>query len=156
MALQSYTVNPTVDTALYASGDRVSADVIQLPKILPSEKATIELKHVQVRAESGNTIPLSIYFFSEDPAEPTADNTALTLANASVEKLIGKAQITGADYTLGAARAFGGSTYSDFMRGEDVAGDEGKDVYLVLEADGGFTFSATTGLQLTIVFEVSP
>lgn len=90
-------VVPTLDTGIYAAGDRLGSIQEITGASVENGKGSV-LDSITVVDLNNQKIAMDIYFFSQLPTVASADNTAIDISNANLAYLIGRVNIATGDY----------------------------------------------------------
>ena len=143
------TISPTVDTSAYADGDNIGGTEYQLSDVVNYTNGGFAWC-VVVRDYAEQTPGFTMLFFSAEPSNTTlTDNSALTIADADLANCIGFISVESADYyaLTGNSIAFKSDVGVAYVADAD-------DLWVVLVADGAFTFGASTDLDIDIFFRM--
>jgi hypothetical protein len=91
-------VTPTLDTSAYASGDRLGS-LMTLSDVVRHQGMEAVLLDVVVLDKVKQSQAIDIYFFRESPTIASADNAAIDISDAEMEKCIGRVSIATTDYS---------------------------------------------------------
>ena len=142
-------VVPSVDTAIYASGDLIGGK-LTIPA--PDKGKIVSVRLVDQAAQSA---AIDLTLWASDPAGTTfTDNAALDVADADMAALIGVVPIAAADYDVFSdnrvATVSGyGLVYGSLAKGQNG----GFAMYGALVSRGTPTYVAATDLHLSIGIE---
>ena len=95
--IQKFTVDPTVDLAVHASGDTVSAD-IEVTDVLPIGGGAF-LEMITIRDNSAEGKALDVLIFDGEASGTTfTNNAALDMADLDLDKLVGIVNVPATAY----------------------------------------------------------
>lgn len=141
------TATPTLDTNAYADGDYMGT-VLTFP--VPKEATTVKLNSVVLVDAADQGIAINVLLFNSLPVLSSADNAALALADAELEKFAGSIALAAADYI----DATNGKAISKGNLGIGIQPDRDTNAfYAVLQAKGAGTFAADS-IDLKLHFDI--
>lgn len=88
---------PTLDTSAYASGDRLGT-VMELDVGRSAISNDVTLADVFVLDKAKQSQSIDILFFKSAPTVASADNAAIDITDAEMEKCIGSVSLSSSDY----------------------------------------------------------
>ena len=142
-------ITPTVDTAIYASGDRVGS----IQTILGANEGGGRLTTLQglvVVDKSKQKSVLTLFFFDELPAVASADQAAADITDAEmVDKCLGYVAIAAADYRDLANNSTATVKDINLYLKPKTSGT----LYAVLVSGGTPTYTSTSDLCFKYTFE---
>lgn len=130
-----------VSGAAYSAGDVIGdQSPIKLAKAARVRLGTGVIHSVTVYDKSAQALELDIIFFDSRPSSTTfTDNSALTLSDLDIEKVIGTVTIGAGDYVSFAASAVGTKTAINLpFQSRNVEGD----IYIAVLTQGAPTYAA--------------
>jgi hypothetical protein len=136
-----YTVNPTISTGAYGTGDVIGGK-LTISKALSQSGM---LNHISVYDDDGEGVQLDFFFFAEDLTGTYTDNAAFTIAAADIPKWIGVASVATGDYFAANADKVATKTPIDIVLNSGIEGNE--DLFCVCVIRSTTTFTATTDLR---------
>lgn len=143
-------VVPTIDTAIYASGDRIGS-IMKITDAVDATSDASVLKTLTIVDSASQSSAIDLLFFNDLPTVASADNAALSITDAEmVAKCIGRIVIAAADYTALAANSVAVRNSIDEMM-IPVGGS--RDIYCVIQSRGTPTYTAATDLTVKFLFE---
>jgi hypothetical protein len=136
-------VTPTVDTAIYASGDQLGS-LMTLTGALPSMKAGL-LESLTILDKSKQKSVLNVLFFSSLPAIVSADNAALDITDAVMAtSCIGYVPVASADY-----KDLANSSVATIRSLSMIVNRTASELYALMLCGGTPTYTSTSDLVLT-------
>jgi hypothetical protein len=149
MALHILEVTPTVDTAQYASGDRLGS-LMTLSGAADGDFSPTTLKSVVILDKAKQKSALDIFFFDASPTIASADNAALDITDAEMaDKFLGSVTIAAADYKDLNASSVVTATCDLPLKPTTTAGT----IYALLVSRGTPTYGAASDLVLRLSFQ---
>ena len=144
------TATPTIDAAIYGSGDRLGS-IITLTDAVDSSSDGAVLKTLIIVDSAVQSLGIDVLFFNALPTIGSADNAALSLTDAEMaSKFIGRVVVVAADYT---ALALNSVAVKNQIEALMIPALGSRDLYCVLQARGTPTYGATTALTVKFLFE---
>lgn len=91
---------PVIDTNIYAAGDAVGGILTFSNAIIKASKSA-KIESVLITDKGAQSAVLSLTLFATSPSSSTVtNNAALDVADADLDKIIGRVAIAAADYTV--------------------------------------------------------
>lgn len=145
----SIPVAPSVDTAIYASGDLIGG------KLTIPAPDTGKIVSVRLVDQAGQASVIDLVLWSADPSGTTfTDNAALDVADTDMVALIGVVPIAAADYDTFADNRVATVPNYNLVYGPLAKGQNGGySMYGALVSRGTPTYAAATDLILSIGIE---
>jgi hypothetical protein len=144
---QNFTFTLTNSTTAYAAGDRLGTAVITLSNVF-TQSHSMFLTSMHVLDISGQSPSFNVLLFQESPTVASADNAALNIADAEMEKCIGSFVFDGT-YITTSANSFASKEVNLHLMNKVLSNTN---LYLVFETVGTPTFTSTTALRMQINF----
>lgn len=142
------TVTPTVDTAIYASGDQLGS-LMTLSGALPGNPQGV-IDSLTIVDKSSQKSVLNVLFFSASPTVTSSDNAALNISDSEMaSKCLGYVPVAAADYKDLSASAV--ATIRNVGLNVSRSGD---DLYAIILSGGTPTYTSTSDLVLKIGFRI--
>lgn len=92
-------VTPTLDTSIYASGDRLGS-IMTIPNAARANGFEVVLSDVTIIDKAKQSQAIDILFFDESPTVASADNAAIDITDAEMgDKFLGRVSIATSDYS---------------------------------------------------------
>lgn len=148
-------VTPTIDTAIYASGDQIGPASTELSQLNVSPNGLVLLSGIKVIDKDKEKAALDVLLFNSQPTNSTADNAALDISDAEmVAKYVGHISVAAADY-----KDLAGSSVACVILAQplqlkmlrNTANKYGTSLWFTIASRGTPTY--TTNSDLTLVFE---
>lgn len=139
-------VTPTLDTAAYASGDRLGSIQTLSGSFRPATRSfsgsRVILQSVTVVDLAAQSAQIDLFFFNALPVVASADNTALNIADAEMAKCVGVVRLDGT-YLTTTANSVQSKT------GIGLVMDQGTnaqlfELYVVAKINAAATYAATS------------
>jgi hypothetical protein len=149
---------PVIDTAIYASGDRVGS-VMTFTDAADGPYQGGRVKGVRIYDAAVQKSVLNLWLFKNTPTVASADNAALDITDPNMVAAdpIGFVPIAAADYVDTASNAVAFKYLTEpglpFMAGSTAAGGGTGVIYGLLESGGTPTYGATNALTVTLIVE---
>lgn len=145
---------PTLDTNIYASGDRLGS-VVELSECGRSG-ALAKLLALTVIDNADQKAAVDLLVFNQDPTADisSADNAAFAISAAGAAKLIGTVSVAAADYVDIGAQSIAQVAVSDVIGRLGITPNKEGKLWVVLVSRGTPTYLATS-LALRLVLEVN-
>ena len=140
------TSTPVCDTGIYASGDLIGGK-LTLSNVLEMSGGGGVIHSVVVADKAKQNSALDIVIFDSDPSATTfTDQSALTIADADLLKIVGIIPIAATDY-----RSFADNSCADLKSvGLIVKGSATSTLYACVVSRGTPTYASASDLQLKI------
>lgn len=144
------TATPTIDTAIYAAGDRVGS-LMTLANVADESSGIVVLKSLIIVDQTALTAATDVLFFDSSPTIASADNAALNITDAEMTaRFIGRVVVATGDFTALAANSVAVKAGIELMMRPALGT---RDIYCLLQARGTPTYTSTTSLTLKFLFE---
>lgn len=149
---------PTIDTAIYASGDRIGTVMTFTEASMVPERGG-KIMGVVVYDAAVQKSVLNLWLFHQSPTVASADNAALDISDANLvlASPIGFIPIAAADYVDTASNAVAFHYLTDpglpYVAGPSVGGGGPGVIYGLLESGGTPTYGAANALTITLLIE---
>lgn len=149
---------PTIDTAIYASGDRVGT-VMTFSDMATAPEKGGKIVGCRIYDAATQKSALNLWLFHQTPTVASADNAALDItdANLVLADPIGFIAIAAADYVDTASNAVAFKYLADpglpFVAGAQAGAGGGGTVYGLLESGGTPTYGSASALTVVLVVE---
>lgn len=149
---------PTIDTAIYASGDRIGTVMTFSEAAMAPERGGKVMGVIVYDAAVQKSV-LNLWLFHNTPTVASADNAALDITDANMVAAspIGFIPIAAADYVDTASNAVAFHYLSDpglpYVAGPSAAGGGAGTIFGLLESGGTPTYGAATALTITLLIE---
>lgn len=136
-------VTPTVDTAIYASGDQLGSLMTLSGALIPMRGGLLE--SLSILDKSKQKSVLNVLFFDSLPTIVSADNAALDITDAVMAaSCIGYVPVAAADY-----KDLANSSIATVRGLGLVLSRTGDELYALMLCGGTPTYTSTTDLVLT-------
>lgn len=143
-------VVPVVDTAIYASGDRLGS-LMTITGATDATGDTVVLKSLIIIDGASQSSAVDVLFFSDAPTIASADNAALNITDAQMSaNFLGRIVVASGDYTALSANSVAAKNSVDMML-KSIAGS--RDLYCLLQARGTPTYTSASDLTVKFLFE---
>jgi hypothetical protein len=144
------TATPTIDTAIYASGDRLGS-LMTLSNVADETSGIVVLKSLIITDQAAQTAGIDVLFFDSAPTIASADNAALNITDAEMTaRFIGRVVVATGDFTALSANSVAVKANIELMM-RPLLGT--RDLYCLLQSRGTPTYGATTALTVKFLFE---
>lgn len=141
-------VTPTLDTNAYVTGDRLGA-IHTLMGVVRSAEANgalgATLQSLTLIDDADQKAAIDLLFFNSSPTVASADNAAISITDAEMEKCIGRLNIAAADYATITAGGSGNAVATLRNLGMVLnPGPTSTAVYVVAVIRGSATYAASS------------
>lgn len=146
------TVTPTIDTAVYASGDRLGSIMTFSPAADANAGSGTIIRAILTDA-AGSTFDIDLALFQVSPTLVNADNGAfaLTAANLIAAVPLGLVNFSTANnYSAGTPRFAVGTSFGGPLAIPYICGASSTSIFGVLIARGAYDAAATSDLAVTL------
>jgi hypothetical protein len=146
------TVTPTVDTAIYASGDRIGS-IMEFTNALDDSSGTATIQSVTIVDKAAQSSILQILFFNDLPTVASADNAALNITDAEMAaKCIGHVSVVAADYFALSASSVACVRNINLLvtSVKSSTNTTGKSIWGVIRSGGTPTYTSTSDLVISV------
>lgn len=143
---------PTIDTAIYASGDQLGS-LVELTNVVDDSGGTGVITSVVVIDQAKQSSAMSLLLFKDKPTVASADNAALNISDAEmVAKCLGHVAVASGDYAGLSASSVGTVKNVQLVVTPLKSGDNrnGTSLWGILMSGGTPTYASTTDLKLLI------
>jgi hypothetical protein len=136
---------PTLDTNVYASGDRVGS-VMTFSNAMDDSSGTGVVVSVVILDKAAQSSVLSLLLFNDLPTVASADNAAIDISDTEMEKCVGVIPIAAADYVATASNTVATIRNVNLLLNSAKSSSslEGKNLYGVLRSGGSPTYAASS------------
>lgn len=142
----TYEVTPTVDTSIYASGDRLGS-IMTLTDFFQKYNRSAEIEGLSLLDKSKQKSVLQVLFFDELPAVVSADNAPLDITDAEMaDKCLGYLPVVAADYKDLA----NSSIATIFPAAPLIVTGKSTSLYALILSGGTPTYTSTSDLVLRL------
>lgn len=140
-----FSVQPTLDTSAYATGDYMGS-IVTVTDFFRNVGGVNHLNSIVVVDEAKQKAQFDILFFDSLPTVASADNAAIDIADAEMRKCIGYVSVLTADYTtdLAANSLATKSGLNLVLKGAAPSVGATKHLYVVLISRGSPTYAAAS------------
>ncbi len=145
-----YSISPVTTATAYATADQFGS-VLPSKKFSPNGRTGAVLKHIDAVLKGTVAVPVDVYIFTGTLTTPVADNAVFALQIADFPKLVGRFQISVAEWV-----AIPGAVSGAFSCHKDIAnffigGAGDYTVVFVVGTGGPFTPTVANGLTVTFI-----
>lgn len=149
------TMTPTVDTAIYASGDQLGS-LVQLTNAMDDSSGTGMIVSVAVLDKASQSATFDLLLFNDLPTVASSDNAALNISDAEMaSKYIGHIRVTAANYV--ALSACSVCTVADSAllvnSVKSANNPTGRSLWAIIRSGGTPTYTSTSDLVLKIAIK---
>jgi hypothetical protein len=136
---------PTLDTNIYASGDRVGT-VMEFSNAMDDSSGTGTIVSVTVLDKAGQGSALSLLLFNDLPTVASADNAAIDISDAEMAKCVGVIPIASGDYVTTASNSIATVRGVNLLVQSAKSANSltGKSLFGVLKSGGTPTYAASS------------
>lgn len=144
-------VTPTIDTAIYSSGDQVGS-LMEFTNAVSVSGGTGILLDVSIVDKDKEAAALVLHLFSDKPTVTSSDNGALNIADSEMAtKYICSVVIAAADYTTLSANSVSTSSGGCILKSTKSSDNtKGTSVWGILSTTGTPTYTTTTDLVIQL------
>jgi hypothetical protein len=151
MALKSISVTPTITASgIYADLDTLG-DLMEISGALSKETETVKLLSVSVIDEGDQGAAMELLFFNQS-ITVSADNAALSIADADAINFVGRLAIAATDYSDAAVSKMATKEASIPMKGADL-NQRNTSLFCIAQSKGTPTYAAVDDLTFVFTFE---
>jgi len=136
---------PTLDTSAYASGDRVGS-IMEFVGAMDTSSDTGNILSITILDRAALTAALTLLLFKDLPTIASADNAALNITDAEMDKCIGWIPIATADYISATAATIATVRNVNLLVGavKSQTNPTGTSLFGVLRTTGTPTYAANS------------
>jgi len=156
LVINDITVTPTIDTAIYAANDQLGS-LMTFPGLLgPGKSGRLVINTLLDKAAQSSLITL--FLFSAQPTIASADNAALNIADAEMEKCCAAILFTAANYVTTSANSLisvagtAAILHTPYLYSNDSTGT----IWAIMKSGGTPTYASASALMLTLGVELNP
>jgi hypothetical protein len=136
---------PTLDTNIYASGDRVGS-VMTFSSAMDDSSGTGTVVSVVILDKAAQGSALSLLLFNDLPTVASADNAALDISDTEMEKCVGVIPIASGDYVTATSGSVATVRSVNLLLNSAKSANNltGTNLYGVLKSGGTPTYAASS------------
>lgn len=145
-------LTPTVDTAIYASGDQLGS-LMELTNAMDDSSGTATIVSVSIHDKAAQSSILQILFFNDAPTIVSADNAALNISDADMAtKCVGHVSVVAGDYFALSASSMACVRNVQLMVNsvKSATNTTGKSLWAIIRSGGTPTYTSTTDLVISV------
>jgi hypothetical protein len=149
------TFTPTVDTAIYASGDQLGS-LVEIPNFVDEPSGFTKIVSLSGHDKAAQSSIMQVLFFRDRPTVTSVDNAALNISDAEMaDKCIGHVSIVAGDYFALSASSMGCVRNVQLVvtSRKGQLNLTGRSVWAIIRCGGTPTYASTTDLVFTVGLE---